>query len=74
MPKQKIIKVWEPQHIESKCLDPLCEQGPWIGDGNWPQAAASNHTRASGHRTRAISTAIVVYDVATQTDDAPAPT
>lgn len=75
MPKPKVLKSWATPHIEAKCLDPLCEQGPWVADGSWPMAAASNHTRASGHRTRAISTAEVTYAPATPSAaDEPEPT
>lgn len=61
-PRPKVTKNWDRVYVEAKCLRPGCKQGPWRGEGNWPQAAATRHTSSSGHKTRAISEAVVTYE------------
>jgi hypothetical protein len=63
----KIAKTWDEIQVHAWCLAEGCTKD-WQGNGNWPMGAAVNHTRATGHQTRAESKAKVTYHSADTTD------
>lgn len=47
------------RHVEAWCS--VCPDRRWNADGAWPLAAASKHTRSTGHRTVATSSVDIIY-------------
>lgn len=48
----EIKKSWAPVVSTARCTVRGCKSGPWEGEGGWPLAAATKHSRSSGHEVK----------------------
>lgn len=55
----RLNRAYGRRHVDAWCT--TCPGRRWTAEGSWPLAAATKHTRSTGHRTVATTSVDIIY-------------